>query len=227
MAYIRKISIMAIVLGAVILSSAAAKADDGPRYRYSNSIDKTINKDWSITLYSEIDTDKDRGHDLNAMDQELSLVYSGLATWLDVGPGVGYFDGKNNGHWEYTTYPYGFITLKKTFLGLSFNDRNRFDADLPHHAENAFVYRNALTIATAKKWTRFEIQPFVSDEIFYNSLAKYMSDNQAFAGINFKITKNIGGSLSFMMDSSHSKDANDIAHWKKTPMVIFSTSVNF
>jgi Protein of unknown function (DUF2490) len=235
MSILKKSSILAIVLGVVICSSLTAKAADDPRYRYGNTLDKTINQDWSITLWSEFDTynfnqpeTNSNSHDLNALDQELSLVYSGLAPWIDLGPGIGYWDAKSNGNWQDTTYPYGFITLKKTFLGLAFNDRNRFDAEIPeHYVGEGLVYRNALTIATAKKWTSFELQPFVSDEIFYNTRESYLSENQAFVGFNFKVTNNIGASLSLMTDSEHIDVANRGYHWKKAPIIILSTSINF
>jgi len=219
-----------LVLGICLMVcgfSVMAQAGNDPRFRYDNTLIKTINQDWSIDLYSEFDTDRDKAHDLNAIDQELTGVYSGMARWLDLGAGIGYWDAKGNGYWEGTTFPMGFATFKKTILGLEFSDRNRFEAEVPEHGEEGLVYRNALTIATAKKWTRFDIQPFVTNEIFYNFLEKYASDNQAFIGFNFKITNNIGASLSFMMDSSHYRQVNNADHWKKTPMAILSTTVSF
>lgn len=207
-------------------SCLPARAADGPRFRYANSLAKTINQDWGVSLYSEFDTDRDRGHDLNGIDQEFTVSYTGLASWLSLGPGVGYWDAKGNGTWENTVYPYGFITFQKTFLGLSFNDRNRFDAEVPEHGEEGLVYRNGLTIATARTWTKLELQPYVSDEIFYSCLLKRLVDNQAFAGVNFKIIKNVNGALFFMMESSNNHQI-DGSHWKKTPMVGLSTSVNF
>ena len=227
MSNITRFSVVMILFGVVMGLSLTARAANDPRFRYDNTLVKTINQDWSIDLYSEFDTDKDRTHDLNAIDQELTGVYSGFARWLDLGAGIGYWDAKGNGYWEGTTFPMGFATLKKTIFGLELSDRNRFEAEVPEHGEEGLVYRNALTIATAKKWTRFEIQPFVSNEIFYNFLAKYASDNQAFGGFNFKVTKNIGASLSFMMDSSHLREVNNGDHWKKTPMAILSTTVSF
>jgi len=229
MGYAKKHLLVAMVLTGMVMGGAlTAKADYDPRFRYGNSLDKTINQNWSVTLWSEFDTDNTSGHSLNAIDQELSIVYSGLAPWLDIGPGVGYWDAKSNGQWVDTTYPYGFITLKQTAFGLTFNDRNRFDAEIPeHYVGEGLTYRNALTIATVKKWTPLELQPFVSDEVFYNTRENQVSDNQAFVGFNFKVTKNIGASLSFMMDSSYKDEGARGFHWKKTPMAILSTSVNF
>jgi|GEM_PF-6720181 hypothetical protein len=235
MAILKKFNIAAIVLGAVVCLSLTAKANDDPHYRYANTLTKTIDQDWSISLWSEFDTynfnqpdTPSNTHDLNALDQELTANYSKIAPWLDLGGGVGYWDAKSNGTWEDSVFPIGYATFKKTILGLDLNDRNRIDAEFPeHYMGEGPVYRNALTIATDKKWTPLEIQPFVSDEIFYNFLTKDMSDNQAFVGFNFKVTKNIGASLSFMMDSSHVREANNSTHWKKTPIAILSTSINF
>jgi len=225
----KKYLLVAMALTGLVMAGAlTAKASDDPRFRYGNFLDKTINQDWSVTLWSEWDTTNNNNHALNAIDQELSLVYSGVAPWLDIGPGVGYWDAKGNGRWEDTTYPYGFITLKQTAFGLTFNDRNRFDAEIPeHYVGEGLTYRNALTIATVKKWTALQLQPFVTDEVFYNTRTNEVSDNQAFVGFNFKVTNNIGATLSFMMDSSYTDEGARGNHWKKTPMVVFSTSVNF
>lgn len=223
-----------MVLGALITASSTAKAGDDPRYRYADTLTKTIDQDWSVSLWSEFDTYNFNEPDtpsnafgLNAIDQELTANYSKLAPWLDAGAGVGYWDSKSRGVWDDAVFPIMYAKFKKTLLGLEINDRDRLDAEFPEHAEEGPVYRNALTIATAKKWTPLEIQPFVSDEIFYNFLTKDMSENQAFAGFNFRVTENIGASLSFMMDSGHVRDADNSAHWKKTPIAILSTSVNF
>ena len=228
--------LVAMVLTGVVIGGAlTAKASDDPRYRYGNFLDKTINQDWSVTLWSEFDTfnfnepsTPSNVHDLHAFDEELSLVYSGLAPWLDVGPGVGYWDAKSNGAWSDTTYPYGFFTLKQTAFGLTFNDRNRFDVEIPEHYNGeGLTYRNALTIATVKKWTPLELQPYVTDEVFYNTRTNEVSANQAFVGFNFKVTKNVGASLSFMLDSEYVDEGNRGYHWKKTPIVVLSTLVNF
>jgi Protein of unknown function (DUF2490) len=218
----------------VVGFSLSARATDNPYYRYTNSFTKAINQDWSISLYTEFDTYNfnethapTNSHDLHAINPELTANYAGAAPWVDLGAGIGYWDSKSNGSWEDSTYPIVYATFKKTMFGLEFSDRNRLDAEIPEHYKGEGpVYRNAFTIATEKKWTSLELQPFVSNEIFYNFRAKYMSDNQAFVGFNFKITKDIHSSLSFMMDSSHMREA-DGDHWKKTPIVILSTSVNF
>jgi len=229
MGHVKKYLLVAIVLTGVVIGGVKAKADYDPRFRFANFLDKKINQDWSVTLWSEFDTNTHSDHVLNAIDQEFAPVYSGLAPWIDVGPGIGYYDGKSNGKWTDLTYPFAFITLKKTAFGLAFNDRNRFDADIPeHYVGEGLVYRNALTIATDQKWTALELQPFVSDEIFYNTRGNYLSESQAFVGFNFKVTNNIHATLAFMMDSSYTRNVNASGgHWKKTPMAVLSTSINF
>ena len=229
-----KLFLICVMAGGVVISlSRTATATDDPRFRYDNTFTKTINRDWSISLYSEFDTynfnDLKTNHnqyDLNAIDNELTVNYSRVAPWLDLGGGIGYWDAKIDGSWEGTTFPFVYATFKKTMFGLEFSDRNRIDCEFPEHGAEGPVYRNYAVIATVKTWTSLEIQPFVANENFYAFQARYDSDNQAWVGFNFKVTKNVRASLALMMDISHVREA-DGDHWKKTPIVVLSTAVNF
>jgi len=218
--------IFIFLIGAYLSMTSAAQAEVNPRYRYSNTFVKSFNQDWSAFLYQEFDTDNHGHPDLNAIDQELGLVYSGAARWLDLGMAMGRYDGKSGANWDDINFPFQFITLKWAGCGVEVSDRNRVEEEYPEHGAYDTRYRNDLTLATAKKWTPFELQPFISDEIFYDFDARYLAEDQLIIGFNFKVTKNITAALSYMMDESHIRGANK-DFWKDQPMAILTTTISF
>jgi len=211
---------------AIGISAQPVSADGQTQYRYANTADKKINDQWSIYVYEEFNFDGDSGHDLIGQCNEIGATYSGFAPWFDLTPAYAKYFGKADGEWMGENIPYLAGTLKWEIMDVAMNNKMRIEFDERHALADRWRYRNAYTVTSPVTFTRFEIQPFVSDEIFYDFDAQYLTANELTAGINFKIIKQWRGSIYYLRAMSQGK-LSDGKHWKTTPMVAFSTSVSF
>ena len=68
-------------------------------------------------------------------------------------------------------------------------DRNRVEFHIHHPAPNFTQYRNRVQIEHPVKLGKLEIDAFVADEVFYDSIANAWIRNRAYAGAGKKINK--------------------------------------
>jgi Protein of unknown function (DUF2490) len=105
--------------------------------------------------------------------------------------------------WQSESDPYTFLTYFGELLGFKFDDRNRFEYQYFSYKSDTGRYRNKLTIKPSWKLTKFEIQPFISDEAFI-----VMGDGQGFnqnrlsGGLSFSVMKNLKAEVYYMLFSS-------------------------
>lgn len=80
---------------------------------------------------------------------DLGLVYSGLATWLDLGfkMKLAYLED-SSGHWLRETRPQLDTTLKHTIRGITVSDRSRLEYRTIEDVGDVWRYRNKPKSAT-------------------------------------------------------------------------------
>ncbi|MGB2661538.1 MAG: DUF2490 domain-containing protein [Candidatus Omnitrophota bacterium] len=113
---------------------------------------------------------------------------------------------KVKGEWKYESRPHADGTLKWTIEDFKFSDRSRLELRCPEDKSDTWRYRNKLTVEFPWKWTEFEIQPYVADEIFIPFHGKKFSQNRLYAGFKMKIMKNLKAELFYLWQSIKSDD---------------------
>lgn len=93
-------------------------------------------------------------------------------------------------------------TIKWDMYGFGFEDRNRFDYRHFRYQDDFVQYRNKFTIKLPWKFTRFEIRPYFSDEVFANLNDMYLNRNRFYSGLGFSFNKNLKGEIYYMLQST-------------------------
>jgi hypothetical protein len=75
-----------------------------------------------------------------------------------------------------------------------FEYRNREDAD------NFWRYKDKISIIFPFKLTKFEIQPYLADELFVDFDQEILSHNRTYGGFSFKLFKNVKGELFYLRE---------------------------
>jgi hypothetical protein len=106
--------------------------------------------------------------------------------------------------------PYITATLFWELVGFKFDDRSRLEYNHFDYKGDRGTYRNKLTIKAPWKLTKLQIQPYLSDEVFF-----VFDDNENFnknrfsAGIGMTIFKNLKADIYYMLQSSKSRRWSD------------------
>ncbi|MBN2482800.1 MAG: DUF2490 domain-containing protein [Candidatus Omnitrophica bacterium] len=192
------------------LSDCAAFDDGDFQYWNNESISWKVNENWKVTLEEELRFGDDGGN-IYYQHSDLGVVYSGIASWLDVGVNYRYVREERNSRWKDDSQPHLNATVKWSRFGFSLSDRSRFEYREREDAEDYWRYRNNFTVKLPWKFTRFEIRPFVADEIFYDFDAETLNKNRFFSGISFKITKQVSGDIFYLWETSEKNEKwNDL-----------------
>jgi hypothetical protein len=111
------------------------------------------------------------------------------------------------------------ITFKwKALSFINTSDRNRIEIRIKEE-ETSLRYRNQLTIKMSK-FTRYEFQPYIADEFFYDFESKEINKNRLYAGTDFKTIKNIKIGLCYILESAKREDS-----WRGDN--VFQSSIKF
>lgn len=133
---------------------------------------------------------------------DLGAIYSGTAKWLDLGINYRHIFEEKNSDWKEDNEPHLNATLKWKLSDFSMNNRLRLGYRNRESAEDFWEYRNEFRVKFPLKFTRFEIQPYTADEIFFDFDKGDLYRNRLYTGISLKLTKNIKGELYYMWQST-------------------------
>ena len=176
--------------------------DDGDfQYWNSESVSVKINKDWKIGLEEEWRFGDDAG-DFYYQHSDLGLAYSGFANWFDLGINYRHIFEKKSSKWRVENRPHLNATLKWKLLDFGFSNRGRFEYRSRKDTEDFWRYRNKFTIKTPFKLTKFEIQPYVANEIYYDFDQGAFNRNRLYGGLGFKIFKHLKAEIFYLWQSS-------------------------
>ncbi|MDD5347653.1 MAG: DUF2490 domain-containing protein [Candidatus Omnitrophica bacterium] len=96
------------------------------------------------------------------------------------------------------------LIVKTEIAGWKIEDRNRFEQRFIESAKDYGRYRNKLTLKLPWKWTRFEIQPYVADEVFVDLDKTNLSRNRLYSGIQAAVTRSIKAEAYYLRQASKS-----------------------
>jgi hypothetical protein len=207
----KKINLLIIGLVLGLMGNAYAYDDGDFQVWNTDAEEFKINKDAKIALEQEFRWGN-RAKELYYQHYDLGFFYD-LAKYLNVGAGYRHVLSKSTKNkFLIENEPYVTATLFWDLAGFKFDDRSRLEYNHFDYKGDTGTYRNKLTIKAPWKFTKLQIQPYLSDEVFF-----VFDDNQNFnknrfsAGLGMTITKNIKAEIYYMLQSSKSTgwvDAN-------------------
>ena len=193
-------------MGAVLFLSANVYAyKDGDFQVWNTDTEEfKINDDTKMALEQEFRWGGS-AKDFYYQHYDLGFFYN-LQKYLNVGAGYRHVLSKSNNKFLVENEPYITATLLWDIAGFKFDDRSRLEYNHFDYKDDTWRYRNKFTVKSPWKFTKLEIQPYVSDEIFVLfDDSQRLNMNRASAGLAMNITKNLKGEIYYMLQSSKSR----------------------
>lgn len=193
-----------ITLSGIVCSNAFAESNF--EYWNTEKAEWKFHKDLKVTAEGEFRV-RTNGLGFYYQHTDAGLVYSGIGKWLDLGINYRLIFGK--------TPKYGWIsenrlhmnaTLKHKLFGFGLSSRSRFEYRGIESATDRWRYRNKFTIKAPWKLTRFEIQPYIAEEIFVDFYKKDLNRNRLYGGVSIKIWKHLKGSIYYLWQANRVKN---------------------
>ncbi len=145
----------------------------------------------------------------------------GLAEWIDLGLNYRHIFEEKSSKWRVENRPHLNANIKWKLFGMDFSNRGRLESRIREKADNFLRYRSKFTVKAPFKLTKFEIQPYVADEIFYDFDEETLNKNRLYAGIVFKIFKNLKADFFYLLE----RNKNSSNKWYDYN--VFGTNLKF
>jgi hypothetical protein len=193
-----------ILLVSAFLFLAALKA-----YAYDNhdfQVWNTESEEFKISDNSKIGLEQEMRWGDNAnqffyQHYDIGYFYK-LKKWLQLGGGYRHILELKSGKWKVEYQPYLSGTIYWKFAGCAFDSRSRLEYKHYEYQQDTWSYRNKFTMKLPWKFTKLEIQPFISDEIFVKFAGwSGFNQNRLSGGLAMKIFKNLNGEIYYMLQS--------------------------
>ncbi|MFH0985604.1 MAG: DUF2490 domain-containing protein [Candidatus Omnitrophota bacterium] len=126
---------------------------------------------------------------------------------------------EKHNRWYWDSVPRIYATPQYVFKGFSLEDRNMLEFHFKQKAKDTLRYRNMVTLTAPWKWTRFEFQPFTSNEIFIETTRNGMVEDRFSSGFKTHWWGPFYGSVYYLRQSTK----NSAAKW--TALNILGTSL--
>lgn len=209
MGFIKKLKFISVLLG--LIASAAYAYDDGDfQVWHTDSEEKKINDKFKISMEEEFRWG-DNASRLYYQHYEPGLTYI-VNKHFEVALKYRQVYERKGNKFKEENQPNLNATLKGDLVGVGLEDRSRLEYRHFDYQPDSWRYRNKFTAKSPWKFTKLDIQPYLSDEVFLNFYNTCFTKNRFYAGIGFNIIKNIKAEMYYMLESSQSKhiwtDAN-------------------
>jgi hypothetical protein len=203
--------ILVIIGLALFLTVRVYAYDDGDFQIWNTDVEEfKINKDLKIAFEEEFRWG-DNANEFYYHHYDAG-VFCNLTKWLNIGGGYRHIYELKKGKFKLENEPYVTVTLLGDLKGFKFEDRNRMEYRHFDYQDDSFRYRNKFTVKFPWKFTRLEIQPYLSDEIFIGfSKINEFNQNRFSSGLAMNLTKNLKAEVYYMLQAAKSSDI-----WKDT-----------
>ncbi|MCX5699632.1 MAG: DUF2490 domain-containing protein [Candidatus Omnitrophica bacterium] len=198
---IRKLSIIIVALSQLLIIKLYAY-DDGDFQVWNTEVEELkINQDAKIALEQEFRWGGS-AKEFYYQHYDAGFFYN-LQKYLNVGGGYRHVLSKSKGKFLIENEPYITATLLWDAAGFKFDDRSHLEYNHFDYKDDTWRYRNKFTVKLPWKFTKFEIQPYLSDEIFILfDDSQRLSTNRFSAGLGMTITKNLKGEIYYMLQDT-------------------------
>jgi len=207
----------------VLCSSAAAYAyDDNDFQVWSIAAEEfKIGKNSKIALEEEFRWG-DNANEFYYHHYDAGVAYS-LREYLNISAGYRHIYELKNGKFKPENAPYAAVTFNWGLKGFKVEDRSRFEYRHFDYQADSGRYRNKITIRSPWKFTRMEIQPFVSEEIFIGfGGSNQFNQNRFSSGLAVTVRKNVKAEIYYVLQSS-----KNAGLWKDVNVLGAKLKMNF
>jgi len=207
-----KNKILAMAGLALIIAVSAYAYDDGDFQVWNTDVEEfKINKDAKLAFEEEFRWG-DNANEFYYHHYDAGFFYN-LKQYLNVGGGYRHVYELKKGKFKLENEPYVTATLLWDLKGFKFDDRNRLEYRHFDYQADSWRYRNKFTVKLPWKFSKLEIQPYLSDEIFIGfEGASEFNQNRFSPGLSMNLSKNIKAELYYMLQTTKSSgnwiDAN-------------------
>ncbi|MBW8014867.1 MAG: DUF2490 domain-containing protein [Planctomycetes bacterium] len=189
------------VLVTIAGGNCFGSTDGNAEYWQEVGFDFNIYKNWKVTVREELRFGKS-GDDPYLHNTNVGLVYKGFGDWIDVSLDFKKeFERDSTGKFRRENRPHLNLNFKGEMYGLKLGNRVRFEFR-EKETDDHWRFRNKLTLNLPFKLTKFNLQPYFSDEIFINMGESIVKQNRFVAGLSFKLSKNVKTKLYYMYKSN-------------------------
>ncbi|MFZ2356787.1 MAG: DUF2490 domain-containing protein [Candidatus Omnitrophota bacterium] len=202
-----------VVVGIAIFLTAKVYAyDDGDFQVWNTDVEEfKVNENSKVTFEEEFRWGNNAS-EFYYQHYDIGFFHN-LKEWLNIGGGYRHVYELKKGKFKVTNEPYVTATLLWGLKGFKFDDRSRLEYRHFDYQADSWRYRNKFTAKLPWKFTKFEIQPYLSDEIFigFGTISEF-NQNRFSPGISMNLTKNLKAEIYYMLQSTKSSgkwvDAN-------------------
>lgn len=195
----------------MVIPTAVYAYDDGDFQVWNTDVEEfKINKDSKIAFEEEFRWG-DNANEFYYHHYDIGFFYN-LKKYLNIGGGYRHIYELKKGKFKLENEPYLTATLLWDIKGFKFDDRNRMEYRHFVYQADSGRYRNKVTVKLPWKFTRIEIQPYLSDEIFVGfGGTNQFNQNRYSCGLGMNLTKNIKAEIYYLLQSSKASP-----HWTDT-----------
>ena len=199
--------LLLLVLLTIAGGNCFASTDGNAEYWPVVGLDFNMDQDWKITVREELKLGRS-GDDPYTHNTDVGLVYKGFGDWIDMSLNFKKeFERDSSGKFRRENRPHINLMLKGELCGLKVGDRLRFEYRDRENTEDLWRFRNRFMINLPFKLTEFDLQPYVSDEIFINLGESTVKQNRFVTGLSFKLSENVKTNVFYMYKSSMSSSS--------------------
>ena len=205
--------IFAIIGIALLFATKVYAYDSGDFQIWNTDVEEVkVNKDSKIALEEEFRWGNNAS-EFYYQHYDAGFFYD-LCKYLNIGGGYRQVYELVKGKFKPENEPYVTATLLWDLEGFKFEDRNRMEYRNFDYKDDSWRYRNKVTLKLPWKFTKIDIQPYLSDEIFivFGGVPGDLNQNRFSSGLSMNLTKNLKAEIYYMLQSTKSSskwiDAN-------------------
>ena len=196
----RKINFIWIVLALMLVTNAYAYDNHDFQVWNTDAEEFKVNKTSKLSFEQEFRWGNNAS-DFYYQHYDVGYIYL-LNDYFNFGGGFRYIKQKTDDKFRDVSDPYLAAFMFWNPAGFNLSNRIRIEYRYFDYQSDVSVFRNKLDIKLPWKFTRFGIQPMVSDEIFFEFNGGDLNENRLYAGLAFGLTKNLKGELCYMLRST-------------------------
>lgn len=200
-----RIIILITIINLLFLVSDVLSGAEDWRFWNTDSLQGKLTERLSAKVESEFRFKDDMSEHYYA-HADLSLTYS-VIKWFDASLGYRQIYSLKDTDWKDTNYPHINGVIKWDWADWKFSDRVRFAYAMPEGSDDYWEFRNVLIIKSPWEITPIRLNPYISDEVFYNFALEEWNENRAVIGLGFPFfAENINSKIYYMYNSKKSQD---------------------
>ena len=197
-----KRKIILVLAGLMSILTTAAYAYDNHDFQVWNTeVEEVKLNNTSKLTFEEEFRWGDNASDFYYQHYDAGYQYI-INKYVSAGGGFRYIKDKKTDKFRDESEPYMAVFTNWDLFGFKFGDRTRLEYRYYDYQMSSWRFRNKLDIKAPWKFTRFEIQPMIADEIFIKSNGMDLNENRLYGGLAFTLTKNLKGELCYMFRST-------------------------